>query len=65
MADFTGYVGRGVGRVEVYRGLKYDCAVIVVLVDMMDGDACLSFTGSDNRFVDSFAIHAFSAELRE
>ncbi len=63
VADFAGYVGGGVGGGYVDCGLEDDGAVVVVVVDMVDGYACLAFAGGNNSLVDAVAVHALASEF--
>ena len=63
--DFAVDIGGRISRADLYGGLKDDGAVVVVLVDVVDCYSGNSLAGSNDGFVDFYAVHAFSSEFRK
>ena len=60
-----GKVVGGVCREHRAFGLKDDSALVVVIIDIMNGDAAFLFAGCNNGFVHMVSVHAFTAIGRE
>ncbi len=59
--DFFSQGFGGVVRAHQDFSLKDSLAVVIKLVDVMDGDPAFFFTCCDDRFVNVASIHPFAA----
>ena len=57
-------VATGTSRLYGFK-LGYNCALVIVLVNIMNGNSCNRFTRIQYRLVHVSSIHSFSAEFRE
>ena len=60
-----GKVVGGVCREHRAFGLKDDSALVVVIIDIMNGDAAFLFAGCNNGLVYMVTVHTFTAVGRE